>query len=262
MSLRRFLQINRNAEAARSPLENDSTPTHTSNITMAHAYTDGADSPSDRIRARNVNMPGRDSEMLPDKTESSLTDTLGIAETSKVATPRYNKRPSGKFKFSSLFILLVYYRIYAEDGAIPSMTPVASSNPFLGRIKARSVAPPHTVQTVKLSIASVENIKDCTSTSLFLTPYSQSPMGDTGKVAILNRTGPGSMQQEPLALVAKMSGLERRALESEGRGELANATESDTTLPGIRYRTSIQHFSLHNILTVEGSVLSTLLQQL
>ena len=245
MSLRRFLQINRNAEAARSPLENDSTPTHTSNITMAHAYTDGADSPSDRIRARNVNMPGRDSEMLPDKTESSLTDTLGIAGTSKVATPRYSKRPSGKFKFSPHFsflrILLVYYRIYAEDGAIPSKTPATPGDPFLGRIKARSVPPSYTVKAVKRSIAKVENIKDRANTSLFLTPYSQSSMGDTDKVTILNRTGPGSMPQEPLALVAKMSDSERSALKSEGRGGPVSATEpaSDTTTPEIRYRTSI-----------------------
>ena len=256
MSLRRFLPKNRNTEAAQSSLKNNGPLSYTSNV------PDGADSLNDRMRALSA---GSDSVTLPDEIESSLalTDTFG-AETSKVATPRYSKLPSGKFKFSSLFILLVYFQIYAGDGAIPSMTPVASSNPFLGCIKARSVAPPHTVQTVKLSIANVENIKDCTSTSLFLTPYGQSPMGDTGKVAILNRTGPGSMQQEPLALVAKMSGLERRALESEGRGELANATEPDTRPPGIRYRTSIQHsyFSLHNILTVEGSVLSTLLQQL
>ena len=56
-----------------------------------------ADSPNDR---RNVNVPGRDSVMLP---ESSLsTDTLGIAETSesKVATPRYGKRPSSSLHFS------------------------------------------------------------------------------------------------------------------------------------------------------------------
>ena len=138
--------------------------------------------------------------------------------------------------------LLVYYRIYAEDGAIPSMTPAAPSNPFLGRIKARSVAPPHTVQTVKRSIAKVENIKDCTNTSLFLTPYSKSPMEDTGKVAILNRSGLGSTPQEPLAVVAKISDSERSALDRldfEGRGGLGSAAEPDTMAPGIRYRTSI-----------------------
>ena len=104
--------------------------------------------------------------------------------------------------------MLVYYRIYAEDGAIPSKTPFEPGDHFLGRNKVRSVPPPRTVKAVK-GIAKVENIKDRESTSLFLTPYSQSPMDDTEKVAILNGTGPGSTPQDPLALVTKMSDSER-----------------------------------------------------
>ena len=85
-------------------------------------------------------------------------------------------------------------------------------------------------------------------------------MADDDKVAILSRTGPGSTPQEPLALVAKMSDSERSAMESEGRGELASAAETDT---GIRYRTSNQHSpTFLNISTVEGSVLSSLRRRL
>ena len=157
--------------------------------------------------------------------------------------------------------LLVYYTIYAEDGAIPSKAPFTSDNPFLGRIKARSVAPPHTVRNVKSSIANVEGIKD--RTTLFLTPHSQSPMGDADIITIVNRTGPGSMPQEPLALVANMSVSERSALESEGKDELTSAAdlEPDTT---IQYRTSIQHpptILFINISTVGGSILSALLRR-
>ena len=161
--------------------------------------------------------------------------------------------------------LLVYYRIYAEDGAIPSRIPAALGNPFLGRIKARSVVPPYTVQNVKRSIAKVEDIEDRTITSLFLTPHNQSPMNDADEFTILNRAGSGSTPQEPLALVAKMSDSERSSLESGGRGELGSAAETDTTHPKIRYRTSIQHsptFLFLNISTVGGSVLSALLRQL
>ena len=64
-------------------------------------------------------------------------------------------------------------------------------------------------------------------------------MGDADKVTILNGTGPGSSPEEPLALVAKMSNSERRALESEKRGGLASAAEPDTTPSKIRYGTSI-----------------------
>ena len=137
-----------------------------------------------------------------------------------------------------MWILLVYYRIYAEDGAIPSKIPVTPSNPFIGRIKAKSLPPPRIAETVKCGIATFENIKDGESASLFLTPYSESPMGDADKVIILGGTGPGSTPQEPLALVAKMSDSERSVLESDGRGGLASAAEPDTAPPEIPYRMS------------------------
>jgi hypothetical protein len=121
--------------------------------------------------------------------------------------------------------LLVYYRIYAEDGAIPSKTPVAPGYPFLGRIQVESMSPPRNLKVVKSRIIKVENIKDGGRTSLFLTPYSQSPMHGADAVSILNGTVPGSMPQEPLALVAKMSDSARSALESDGRGGLASAAE-------------------------------------
>ena len=60
-------------------------------------------------------------------------------------------------------------------------------------------------------------------------------MDDAEKVTILNGTGAGSTPQEPLALVAKMSDSDRLALESEGRGGLANSAEPDTAPPEIQY---------------------------
>ena len=131
------------------------------------------------------------------------------------------------------------------------MTP---GDPFLGRIKFRSVLPPQPliVKTVKCSITKAENFKDGESISLFLTPYSKSPMDDAENVTTLNGTGPGSTPQEPLALVAKMSMSERSALESDGRGRLQGDAEPDTT---IRYGTPIQHsliFLFCNISTCLG----------
>ena len=101
MSLRRFLPKNRNTEPARSSLENDRPPTYPSNI------TDSADSLNDRMRA----LSGSDSvTLVSDKIESSLTDTLGVAETSEVATPRrFSKRLSGKFKFHPSLLICVNF---------------------------------------------------------------------------------------------------------------------------------------------------------
>ena len=115
-------------------------------------------------------------------------------------------------------ILIVYYRTYAGDGAIPSKTPAAPDDPFLGRIKALSVPPPYhdTAGAVKRTIAKMERINDRASTSLFISPYSKLPMRDADKLTILNRAGPGSTPQEPLAFVAEILDSERRILESEG----------------------------------------------
>jgi hypothetical protein len=74
-------------------------------------------------------------------------------------------------------------------------------------------------------------MKDSTSTTLFLSPYSKSPMGDADKVI-----GLGSTPQEPLALVAKMSDSERNALDSDGRASAAEPDKLATVTPlEIRY---------------------------
>ena len=114
-------------------------------------------------------------------------------------------------------------------------TPATPSDPFLGRFKSSSVPPPHTVGALKSKIAKEEDIKMLANTSLFLTPYSQTPMDDTTKV-ILNSTGPGSTAKEPVALVAKMSDSERSSLESGRKGGL---NVSQKKVPGVQYRTSI-----------------------
>jgi hypothetical protein len=104
--------------------------------------------------------------------------------------------------------------------------------------------------------------------SLFLTPYSKSPMDEADKVINLNSigTGPGSTPQEPLALVAKMSDFERSALDSEGRSgpsEIVSAAEHNTTSPDIQYRTFIQHSLTFLFVTSRlGSVLYALRHQL
>jgi hypothetical protein len=119
--------------------------------------------------------------------------------------------------------------VYAEDGFLHSKTTFIADDPFLGRVKATSVPPPHTVVSVKRSLAKVEEISDDTSTSLFLTLYSQSPMDDTSKVTILDRTGAGFMPEEPLALVAKFVDEFGRRREDLG------AVVPGTTSPNSRY---------------------------
>ena len=65
--------------------KHDRTPAYTANVTTALALTH--------------TLTGCDSVRLLNETESSPSDTLGVAEKSEVATPIYGKRPSDRFKF-------------------------------------------------------------------------------------------------------------------------------------------------------------------
>jgi hypothetical protein len=102
--------------------------------------------------------------------------------------------------------LAVFFRVYTEDGAIPTKNCANSSDPYLGCINAMSVAPPHTAASVKFRLAKAEGFDNRkTRTTLFLTTSSRSPMDDGGRVSIFSASGPGALPQEPLALVIHLS---------------------------------------------------------
>ena len=76
MSLGQLLSKIRNAnsEADQRSMENDSSLTYPSNVTTAPTHS----------------LSGRDSVTLLDETRFSLTDTVGVAGISEVATPDYS----------------------------------------------------------------------------------------------------------------------------------------------------------------------------
>ena len=145
-------------------LQNERPLTYTSHVTSAPTYV-SANNPNDRVRAWSASVPSAsilsapDSSTLLDETESSLTDTVSVVETTAEATsptgPRYSKRPSHIFtpRFLYELISVVYYRIYDEDGAISSKTSATPDDVCLGRINAKSVPPPHNVNSLKRRLA-------------------------------------------------------------------------------------------------------------
>ena len=99
----------------------------------------------------------------------------------------------------------VYYRVFFEDGAIPTLHPATSDDPFLGRVLATSITPPHNVDSLKRCLAKHEDIDHRRKTiSIFLTRSSKSPMDDSSKINIVKRTGTGSTPRDALALVVKL----------------------------------------------------------
>jgi len=125
---------------------------------------------------------------LVNEADSSLTDTPAVSGTSAGITmpagPRY-----------------IYYRVYTEEQAIPSANPVYIDDPYLGRILAELVTPPHTAISVKHCLSSFEKIDNNIPTSLYVTASSQTPLDDAGRVSILAYPGPGCTPNEPMALV-------------------------------------------------------------
>ena len=95
----------------------------------------------------------------------------------------------------------VYYRVYTEDGVIPSQQPIESGDPFLARIRAIDVAPPHTVASIKRCLSRTENIVDHTHTRLLASAGSKAAMEKEEHIDILTGNGPGSTTGQPLCLV-------------------------------------------------------------
>ena len=103
---------------------------------------------------------------------------------------------------AELWLFTVYYRIYTEDGAIPSKHPINSSDLSLGRINIDIITPPHTINSIKWCIAKAEQLGfGGTDSKLFRNMGSETPM-DTGKVSVLgggDRLGLG--EEDPMVYV-------------------------------------------------------------
>jgi len=197
--------VNTHRDSARSTPP----PTYSSHFTTAptripNERTTSVFDRSERVRAWSASLPSASSvaspaDTLVEEVDSLPMDTVGIGgtplEVTRHAGPRY-----------------IYYRVYAEDGVIPSVNPVYSDDPYLGRLPAKFVTPPHTVINIKRCLSGFEKIDDNIPTNLFVSASSQAPMKSAGPVAILAYPGPGCTPNDPMALVAMFSSVDRDRL--------------------------------------------------
>jgi hypothetical protein len=121
---------------------------------------------------------------------------------------------------------LVYYRLYAQEGAIQSKHPVSTDDPSLARIMSLHVAPPHTVGSLKCCICKYEGIADHESAHLFTSVTSQSAMDDGGRISLLSDGGLGHLPEDPLALVIPLQDPEAATFVAL-LPNIATALESD-----------------------------------
>jgi hypothetical protein len=132
--------------------------------------------------------------------------------------------------------------VYAKDGAIPSVNPPYSDDPYLGRIMAKLVAPPHTAGSLKHCLSSIENIDDNISTSLFVSASSRTPMDDEGRVPILEDRGPGCTPNDPIALVGQFYGTRQWSLKSKKPKKNLLSSQGGRTSLETRYRKGCGQF--------------------
>jgi len=96
---------------------------------------------------------------------------------------------------------------YSEDDAIEIRNPEFAEDPFLGRVLARRIPPPHTAARIKRYLCRNEGITNYTHTSLFTDLACLNPLEDSELVDITNPIGVGNAPGGPLALVASCNGV-------------------------------------------------------
>jgi hypothetical protein len=94
----------------------------------------------------------------------------------------------------------VYYLLYATDYEMPSKAAFDQEDPSLGRIRADSVAPPHSPASIKRCISRVERTPALAHANIFADISCHTPLKE-GHMPILCTDGPGLNPNEPMAIV-------------------------------------------------------------
>ena len=94
----------------------------------------------------------------------------------------------------------MYYLLYADEYEMPSKVAFDPEEPSLGRIRADSIAPPHSPASIKRCISRVERTSALAHANLFAEISCDAPLKE-GYVSILGTNGPGLSPNNPMAIV-------------------------------------------------------------
>jgi hypothetical protein len=115
----------------------------------------------------------------------------------------------------------VYYRVYTEDGAIPSKHPINLSDLSLGRINIDVINPPHTIDSIKRCVSKAEQLRTTSSSKLFKNMESETPM-DTAKVSVLGGGDRLGLSEEDPMVYVHPNGVEYRVTQTAGQCKFDN----------------------------------------
>lgn len=96
--------------------------------------------------------------------------------------------------------LYLYYRLFTVGIGIPSKQPILPGNRYVGRIRAKSVAPPQTASLIKRHIFKIEDIIYDPQSTLYLSKSCRSPLDD-GKRVSISPGSVGTTPEDPLELI-------------------------------------------------------------
>ena len=114
----------------------------------------------------------------------------------------------------------MYYQLYANNSEIPSKVAFDEEEPSLGRIRADSVAPPHSVASLKRRISRVEQTLALANADLFADISSDIPLKE-GRISILGADCPGLSPDEPMGVVHDQMDIVQSPI-SDGRYAIKN----------------------------------------
>jgi hypothetical protein len=111
--------------------------------------------------------------------------------------------------------LLVYYKLFDENGPLNVRNPIYSNNPYIGQLDANDIPPPHTVSSLVERICAKEEKgfgidwenDDAFSTVLFKTVSSPEPYKLQEPISLLCPDRPGSSPHDPLVLKVGYKGM-------------------------------------------------------
>jgi hypothetical protein len=118
----------------------------------------------------------------------------------------------------------VYYLLYADGYEKPSKAAFDPEDPSLGRIRADSVAPPHSPTSIKRCISRVERNPALIYAELFPDTTCDTPLKE-GHISILRTDGPGLNPKDPMAIVHTDVQMKTRSI-LDGKYVIKNRAEN------------------------------------
>ena len=126
----------------------------------------------------------------------------------------------------------MYYLLYANDYEKPSKVAFNPEKPSLGRIRADSVAPPHSPTTIKRCISRAERTPAFAHADIYLNILSDTPLKE-GHISILRTDCPGLSPEKPMAIALDPSLQDGRYCIKNRTANIYWFADSESYRPGL-----------------------------